>query len=101
LCNSDDKQIVYGDVPPTNNSIKRIVFDDNYVLAGSQNSSYDGELHFSIDEDDLKLFSENEKVYFGIQFSFEENDTIMHSYEKINVISRLDVKLAINGEKED
>jgi hypothetical protein len=101
LCNSDDKQIVYGDVPPTNNTIKRIVFDDNYVFAGSQNSSYDGELHFTISEDDLKLFTENEKVYFGIQLSFEENDTIMHSYEKINVISRLDVKLAINGEKED
>ncbi|MDD2651298.1 MAG: hypothetical protein PHF36_09230 [Candidatus Cloacimonetes bacterium] len=101
LANTDDKEILYGDLISNDPRVQRITFEDNFVYSGAQDEPYYAELDFSLSDDDLKLFSENETIYFGMEFFFEEGNTLMHSYDKINIVSNLDIKLRINGDGEE
>ena len=68
LANTDDKEILYGDLISNDPRVQRITFEDNFVYSGAQDEPYYAELDFSLSDDDLKLFSENETIYFGMEF---------------------------------
>ncbi|MBP7562384.1 MAG: hypothetical protein KA886_01225 [Candidatus Cloacimonetes bacterium] len=100
LCNVNDKNVVYQNTEINTPTLKRVVFLNNSITPGSVTSPSPGILEFSISEDDLSIFTEHETIYFGIQFTFNDSNTIMHSYEKIKVISSLDIVMTINGDQE-
>ncbi len=96
LCNSNDKNIVYQDTPIHSDNLDRLIFHANSISPGSPENPSQEDLSFLISEEDLAIFTKYPTIYFGMEFTFDDSNTIVHSFEKVKVISSLKLNIVID-----
>ena len=92
FCSEPDKELIYVNKNETEN-FSRIFFTDRPVGEGSMTIPASAEHEFEISEELMQIFYKHEEIYFGIEFVFDETDTIIKPDERIDVVADLKAKL--------
>ncbi|MCK9329368.1 MAG: hypothetical protein PHY08_05275 [Candidatus Cloacimonetes bacterium] len=75
--------------------LTRIMFD-GYISEGSLTQPTLKDLEFILEKNDINIFHQYEKIYFGIVFDFDASDSVISPEERIEVITSLYAKLFID-----
>ena len=96
IASSDDSELLYHRENLITENYARLVFLDKFMHRGTHAVPSSELFEFSIPNEEIELFYKYETIYMGFEVNFEEETSIIHPAEKIQVISHLIVEVLVD-----